>query len=130
VRSAGCSTDCGADDTYRIRAYETTYDLSRFNNSSGQASVLLIQNTGSESVNGTMRFWSPSGAFLAAVPFTDLQPRAVFTLITFNVPQLAGAAGSITVTSDAPYGTLSGKVVSVEPATGFAFDTPMRARPR
>jgi len=34
------------------------------------------------------------------------------------------------VTSDAPYGTLVGKAVAVEPATGFTFDTPMRARPR
>jgi hypothetical protein len=54
----------------------------------------------------------------------------VYALITPTVPSLAGAAGSITVTSDAPYGTLAGKVVSVEPATGFAFDTPMRSRPR
>jgi hypothetical protein len=81
-------------------------------------------------VNGTIRFWSPTGVLLVAVPFTNLPPRGLHTLITFTVPQLAGLSGSITVTSDAPYGALSGKVVSVEPATGFAFDTPMRARPR
>jgi hypothetical protein len=130
VRSGGCTTDCGADDTYRIRAYETTYDLPRFNNSSGQSSVVFIQNNSRNSVNGSLRFWSPTGALLETVSFSSLQPRALYTLLTANVPTLAGVAGSITVTSDAPYGTLAGKVVSVDPANGFAFDTPMRARPR
>jgi hypothetical protein len=92
--------------------------------------VVVIQNAGSNSVSGTVRFWSASGTQLAAVPFVSLAPRGVYALITPTVPSLAGAAGSITVTSDAPYGTLAGKVVSVEPATGFAFDTPMRSRPR
>ena len=44
VRSAGCTTDCGADDTYRIRAYETTATVSRFNNAGSQNTILLLQN--------------------------------------------------------------------------------------
>lgn len=43
---------------------------------------------------------------------------------------LPGYSGSITVTHDAPYGGLAGKCVTLEPATGFSFDTPLTARPR
>jgi hypothetical protein len=31
VRSTACTTDCGADDVYRLRAYETTLRIPRFN---------------------------------------------------------------------------------------------------
>ena len=47
-----------------------------------------------------------------------------------TVPGLQGRSGSITVTSDARYGVLAGKAVSLESATGFSFDSPMAARPR
>jgi hypothetical protein len=39
-------------------------------------------------------------------------------------------SGSLTVAHDAPYGALAGKAVALEPATGFAFDTPLEPRPR
>ena len=129
VRSAGCATDCGGDDVFRIRAYDTTYDVPRFNNA-GSISVLILQNTAPGPVNGTVRFWSAGGTALATASFSNLAPRGVYTLITPSIPGLGGQSGSITVTSDAPYGALAGKVVSVEPATGFSFDTPLRTRPR
>lgn len=130
VRSADCTTNCGADDVFRIRAYDTTCDLVRFNNSGGQVTIVLIQNTGRDSVNGSVRFWSGTGALLATASFANVPARGMYTLVTPSIPDLAGVGGSLTVTSDAPYGTLVGKAVAVEPATGFTFDTPMRARPR
>jgi hypothetical protein len=41
-----------------------------------------------------------------------------------------GQSGSLTVSHDARYGELAGKLISVEPATGFSFDTALLARPR
>jgi hypothetical protein len=36
----------------------------------------------------------------------------------------------MTVTHDGPYGALVGKAVSLEPSTGFSFDSPMVYKPR
>jgi hypothetical protein len=46
---------------------------------------------------------------------------------TSTVPSLSG---SITVAYDGRYGDLAGKAVGLEPATGFAFDTPLEPRPK
>lgn len=130
VRSASCTTDCGPDDAFRIRAYDTTYDLARFNNSGGQGTVVVLQNNGGAPVSGRLHFWSGAGALLATVPFTALPPRGVLAMNTAVLPATAGVAGSVTVANDAPYGTLAGKAVAVDPATGASFDTLLRPRPR
>jgi hypothetical protein len=36
----------------------------------------------------------------------------------------------VTVAHDAPHGSLAGKAVALEPATGFTFDTEMLPRTR
>jgi uncharacterized repeat protein (TIGR01451 family) len=127
VRSASCSTDCGPDDAYRIRAYETTYMVPRFNNSGSQLTVLLLQNPGPVTVNGLIHFWSPAGAALGSRTFT-LGPKELLVLPTSSVPGVAGASGTITVVHDGPYGSLTGKTVALEPSTGFSFDSPMEAK--
>jgi uncharacterized repeat protein (TIGR01451 family) len=129
VASAGCSTDCGADDAYRIRVRETTMAASRFNNSGGQVTVVLIQNPTDDTVAGTLRFWSPAGALLAASPFS-LGPRQGLVLNSGGIAALAGRSGSVTATHDGPYATLVGKAVAIEPGSGFAFDTPFEVRRR
>ncbi|HET9314782.1 MAG TPA: hypothetical protein VFQ51_04295, partial [Vicinamibacteria bacterium] len=129
VRSTGCTTDCGSDDTYRIRARETTAFIPRFNNSATQVTVVLLQNRESTPVSGHIWFWSAPGSLLASRAFT-LSPRASLTLLTTNVVGLSGQSGSLTVTHDGPYDALAGKAVALEPATGFAFDSPMQSRTR
>jgi hypothetical protein len=129
VGGAGCAPACGADDVYRIRLYETTYSITRFNNSATQLTVLTIQNPTNAAVAARAHFWSAAGALLHARPFT-LAARASYVLNTSAVPELAGRSGSMTITSDAPYGVLRGKSVALEPATGFSFDDVMRPRPR
>ena len=128
VGSPACTALCGPNDTLRLRAYETTYRVSRFNNSATQITVLVIANTTNQPVAGTAAFFRASdGVHLADVPFS-LGPRATFVTNTSAVPGLAGAAGGILVTNDAAFGALSGKAVAVEPATGFTFDTAMVPR--
>ena len=129
VRSGGCTSACGPDDVYRIRAWETTGRIARFNNGGSQGTVLILQNPGGQPVAGRAHFWSGSGALLATHPFT-LGGRATLVLNTLALPALVGQAGSVTVTHDGGYGGLVGKAVSLEPSTGFSFDAPMSPRPR
>jgi hypothetical protein len=129
VASGSCGTGCGTDDIYRIRVYDTTGVLARFNNAGGQSSVLILQNSGPTSVSGRAFFWSAQGALLGTLPIA-LGPRASQVVLIPQVPGLAGQSGSITVAHDAPYGVLTGKAVALEPSTGFSFDTPMLTRPR
>ena len=123
------SGTCGPEDLYRIRAWETTLALSRFNNSATQVTVLVVHNEGSAAVSGHLNFWSAAGAGLLSQPFT-VAPRGTLTLNTSGLPAVQGQSGSVTVSHDGPYGSLSGKGVAVEPATGFTFDTALQARPR
>jgi uncharacterized repeat protein (TIGR01451 family) len=127
VRSTGCTTTCGPEDVYRIRAWETTYRASRFNNSGTQVTVLVVESTGSDAVTGTVWLWRADGTLAASQAFT-LAPRGVLTLNTST--SAPATSGSITVTHDGPFGSLTGKAVAVEPATGFTFDTPLLPRPR
>lgn len=129
VASGGCGTGCGADDTYRIRFYETTGVVPRFNAAGSQTSVLILHNTGSTPISGRAFFWSAAGALLGSNPVA-LSARGSQVISTTQVPGLAGQSGAVTIAHDGAYGALVGKAVSLEPSTGFSFDTPMRTRPR
>ena len=129
VVAPACGTACGADDIYRLRAYETTASSPRFNNSGSQVTVAVVQNGGASPVNGRLSFWSAAGALLAQHSFT-LGPRASLALNTSTLPGLAGQGGSVTLSHDGGYGALAGKAVALEPATGFSFDSPLAYRPR
>ena len=129
VRSQSCTTDCGTDDVYRIRAYDTTCAAPRFNNSATQVTLLLLKSSSDGALGGHVFFWSASGSLLETVTLA-VGPRGVFSLNTATLPSLADQSGSVTVTHDGRYGDLSGKTVSIELATGFTFDTPLGPRPR
>jgi hypothetical protein len=128
VRSGECTTGCGADDVYRVRAYETTYAAARFNNSGGQATIVLLQNLSSPAA-GRVYFWSPTGVLLHTQPFA-LAARASLALNTSTLAPLQQRSGSLTVAHDAPHGGLAGKVVAIEPASGFSVESPFVPRPR
>ncbi len=129
VRSGGCLTDCGAEDVYRIRAYETTLSVPRFNNVGSQVTVLILQNPTDATIDSTAYFWDASGNPLAqqaiAVP-----ARNVVVTVTTTITGLVGTSGSITISHNGRHGELSGKTVALEPSTGFSFDSPMIVRPR
>jgi hypothetical protein len=125
VNSGTCTTDCGADDVYRLRAYETTYAVPRFNNSGTQVTVLLLQNPTNYTINATVYFWSAAGASVGTSTVA-LAPKALQVLNTSTVAP--AQSGALTIAHDGRYGDLSGKSVALEPATGFSFDTPALAR--
>jgi hypothetical protein len=126
VLSNGCGSGCGSEATYRIRSLDTTCSIPRFNNSGTQITLVVVQNTGSAAVDGHMTFWSGLGVLLLSQPFTVAgHASAVFNSSTV----LPGSNGSVTVSHTGAYGQLVGRATSVEPATGFTFDTPMVPRP-
>jgi hypothetical protein len=129
VRSTSCTTDCGTDDTYRLRVFETTGRIPRFNNAGTQVTVLILQNTTDQAIQANADFWDASGALRATMTL-PLGPHAIGVLSVSSVQGLAGLSGSITVTHDGLYGGLVGKAVALEPSTGFSFDSPMVSKPR
>ena len=129
VQSGSCWTNCGADDVYRVRAYATTYAIPRFNNSSSQITVVILQNPTNYPIGGRMYFWSGSGAPIHTEPF-NVAPKSLAVVNTSALVPLAGQAGTVTVVNDGRYGDLAGKAVSLEPATGFSFDSPLLPRLR
>jgi hypothetical protein len=129
VRSGGCTSTCGPDDVYRVRSWETTGTIARFNNGGSQVTVLLLQNREASALSGHLDFWNAAGTLLAS-RLLALGPRQTLVLNTASITGLAGQSGSVTVSHDGGYGTLAGKTVAIEPATGFAFDSPLLPRPR
>ena len=89
VVSGGCGTDCGPDDTYRIRFYETTGVVARFNNAGCADDVLILHNPGATAVTGQVYLWSAAGALLGSASF-NLPARGSLAL---NTTTVAGAAG-------------------------------------
>jgi hypothetical protein len=129
VRSAQCTTQCGTDDQYRLRSYETTYTIARFNNTEGQVTGIIIFNAGSAAVSGQVHFWSSTGSFLHTDTLS-LGPKGLYVLSSWTVPALSNTGGSVTIATNGGYGELVGKAVTTDSMTGMCFDTLMEARPR
>jgi hypothetical protein len=128
VRALACDTlPCTANDQYRIRSYDSTYSIPRFNNTGTQLTVFLIQNATESSCNVSVHYFNAAGANVASTT-AAVAARALWTVQTASA--VGGQSGSARVTHDCGYGGLSGKGVSLEPSTGFTFDTAMSPRPR
>ena len=125
VTSAACTTNCGPDDVYRIRFYETTLAGPRFNNAGSQITIILLQNPTTYTITGNIYFWSEAGTLIAPSSFT-LVPRQLLVLNTATIAP--GIGGTLTLAHDGQFGDLTGKAIALEPATGFSFDSPLVAR--
>jgi hypothetical protein len=127
VRSAGCTSACGPNDTYRIRFYDTTLSAARFNNTGTQRTSLILQNASADTVSGRVYLWGSSGSLLPGPTF-DIAPWGTFEADT--AASYPGISGSLTVAHDGRYGALTGKAVTLDPATGATFEAPLTAKPR
>lgn len=117
----GGSTHTAADQ-YDIEVHDTTYSLPRFNNSATQTTVLVIQNTSSRVVNASPQLFDEAGTHLVTAA-QNIAPRGVWVLPLASLAAAQGKSGSILIYNDGAFGALTGKAVSLEPATGFTFDT-------
>jgi hypothetical protein len=122
-----CAAACLATEQYRIRLFDTTYGISRFNNSATQITILVLQNTSDRVVYFNAHFFDSNGTLLGTYS-QNIAPFGTVVLNTGTVAGVAGQSGSIIVNNDGRYGVLTGKAVSLEPATGFTFDTLLVAR--
>jgi large repetitive protein len=127
VRSNSCGTNCPAETRYRIRAYETTYTLERFNNVAPQVTVVILNNTSERPVDTAVWLWNGSGGLVGFTAFT-IPPRG---LHVFDTSQFApSTSGSITVSNNGAYGVLTGKAAVLDPVNGPAQDVILRPRIR
>jgi hypothetical protein len=129
VTSTDCAPGgvCDDNDQYRVRFYDTTCAIARFNNSASQVTIMVVQNTTSGPVNGHYYLWNAAGVLQN--PVTNTFALAANATFVQNTAAVAAGSGSITVANDSGYGALAGKAVAVEPATGFTFDTALSCRP-
>ena len=130
VSSPACGLSCTNTDQYHIHFRDTTALVPRFNNSATQVSILVLQNPTPASVAAQLVAYDATGTMVADIGVT-LGPNQVQTinLSTVDAGVLAGKSGALDIVNGAPYGALAGKVVSLEPATGFTFDTPLVYKP-
>jgi hypothetical protein len=126
VMGAACGTACTVPDNYRIRFYDTTYTIPRFNNSGTQLTTLVVQNATERDCAVAYVLLDAAGAQVAATQ----RPLAARGVDVVSAAALApNQSGSVRIAHTCGFGGLSGKAVSVEPATGFTFDTAMDHRP-
>ena len=127
VSSSSCPTNCTVNDVYRVRAYETTLAIPRYNHTGSQATVLILQNPTDYTITYHVYFWS--NAVLVGSDTLSIVAKGTRVIPTGGVPGVPGTSGTITVSHNGRYGDLTGKAVALEPATGFSFDTPAVTRP-
>jgi hypothetical protein len=126
--STGCTTTCGNETVYVIRAHETTLTVPRFNNTATQTTFLVLENRSPNfPAQGFIWFMGTDGVQLGSLAF-NLSFGASMVLNTATVAGVAGQSGTIRISHDARYGQLDGKAVALEPGTGFTFDTPVLPR--
>lgn len=124
VGTPGCGTACDSSDQYTFRFLETTYSIPRYNNTGGQATVLILHNVSELPVVGNIHLFNTTGTQVGSQAFT-LPVNNHLVLVTSTIPGGAGTSGVITVSHNGRYGSLSGKAVVLDPANGFSFDTPL-----
>jgi hypothetical protein len=127
IQGAACGSACGSQDRYRVGFYDTTYTIPRFNNTGSQVTVLQIQNATDRDCLFDYWFFDEGGHLLVTSGFPIGAHRLL--VLSTDTGVLVDTAGSARITHTCGYGGLSGKAVSVEPATGFTFDTQMLHRP-
>ena len=124
VRATGPSTG-DASSIYTIQLRETTLYCPRYNNTATQISILILQHTSPEGASGGLcsfeaRFHNPSGGE------TGSKSGTLFTnaMQVISTPDLTGTtSGSAFIAHTCGWGGLKAKLVALEPATGYSFDT-------
>ena len=97
-------------------------------------SVVILQNPTNYTISGTdlllERERQPAQQHRTARSRSPLKQAALIFCATNVVAGVPGTSGTITVSHTGRYGDLTGKVVALEPSTGFSFDSPAPCAPR
>jgi hypothetical protein len=122
VQSRGCTTDCGPDDVYSLRVRETTLSVPRVINDGSLVTYLALRNAGAEPIDGWVVFWRDNGQYAGSRQL-QLAPGSLIVMNT--LPAVSPFRGSATIVHTGRYGQITGKAMSFDPVTSFAFDTPL-----
>jgi len=121
VRVKGGPTTPGTS-RYGITYYENTLYCARYNQSASQVSIVIVQNTTNGACPVSAWFYDEAGAFVGNI-FGTAPAGGNFVAAAGSVPALAGTKGNVRIINACVPWALKAKVVSLEPATGFSFDT-------
>lgn len=126
IRVKGQPTS-SARSQYSIVSQLSTYFCPRYNNSGSQVSVLIMQNISSFSCPATVYFLDEAGNTLATDSST-IAANATRVFAVGSLPALVGTRGSARIAHTCSAYVFKAKLVALEPATGFSFDTMCDAR--
>jgi hypothetical protein len=118
---------------YDILLRETTLYCPRYNNSGTQISVLIVQRASTETGAGTCQanaFFYDENAALVGTHQQTLGLNDMSAVGTQGLAGLPGTKGALHIAHTCGVGGLKGKLVALEPSTGFSFDTPCTERDR
>lgn len=126
VESSACVGGCGPDDGYVLRMSDTTLSAPRHKSAGDGPAVLVLFNRADRFSTAVVWCWNLQGADAGALQVLMPARSSVVRDLSAACP----SAGSVTVSHDMGYGNLVGKLVELDPAAGFASDTPLESRPR
>lgn len=117
-------TNGTATSQYQIDLRDTTLFCPRYNDTNGQASILLIQAApeGANSCSYTAVFFNEAGTVTGTQSGT-LHEADMATIATSTIAGVNNTKGSARVVHDCGHNNLFAKLVALEPATGYSFDT-------
>jgi hypothetical protein len=127
IHDPACGTGCDSQDRYHARFYDTTYTVPRFNNSGTQTTVLVLQNAAAHPCAVTIHYFPGAGSLLQSSQAGTVNRRQ--SLVVNTASAVPNQSGTVRVAHTCGYGGLTGKAVSIEPSTGFTFDTQLLHRP-
>jgi len=115
---------------YHIRLRETTLYCPRYNNSGTQSSVLIVQQTRQRPGNCAVNvyFYDQTTGQLNGTSYHALTPDNMLVLAAGSVPGVNGTRGHVRIANTCGLAGLRGKLVALEPSTGFSFDTACEVR--
>ena len=121
VRVKG-NTNSPASARYSIRLSEATMYCPRYNNSGTQVSVLIVQNVSNGLCDIAVDFFAENGTYVTSFSSTAVG-NGMVVLPVGSIPALVGTKGSAQLHPFCSPSGLKAKLVALEPATGFSFDT-------
>jgi hypothetical protein len=122
IRIKGLSST-GAGSEYTISFSMSALFCPRYNNSGSQISVLIVQNTTTGSCAYNADFFDEAGNYLDSATPPTVPPMGTSVVPAGSVPAVVGTKGSVRINHSCSPSAIKSKIVALEPATGFSFDT-------
>jgi hypothetical protein len=129
VRVRGSADLEDATYVYTLRSWDTTYRVPRWNAANGQTTILVVTSLIQANVAARILFFGEDGTLVTTVEALFVRNRPLVYSSASNFA-LTGKSGFALIAHNGGYGALTGKAVSVDPATGFTFDTALETIPQ